>query len=134
MNPILRNILAVIAGWIAGSIVNFGLVQTGYAVLPIEGVDVNDLEALAAAMPGLSFEYFIFPFLAHALGTLVGAFTAAYIAVGNKKMMAYIVGVLFLLGGIAASFMIPAPEWFIAADLLLAYFPMAWIGGRLVKN
>ena len=27
--------------------------------------------------------------------------------------------------------MIPAPAWFIALDLIVAYIPMAWIGGRL---
>ena len=29
-----------------------------------------------------------------------------------------------------ASLMIPAPAWFIATDLLLAYLPMAWLGLR----
>jgi len=32
-----------------------------------------------------------------------------------------------LVGGIAACFMIPAPAWFMAADLLLAYLPMVWL-------
>jgi hypothetical protein len=27
--------------------------------------------------------------------------------------------------------MIPAPKWFLAVDLLLAYLPMAWLGGTL---
>ena len=31
----------------------------------------------------------------------------------------------------AASFMIPAPTWFIALDLLAAYIPMAWLGIRM---
>ena len=77
MNPIIKNILAVIAGWIGGSVINMGLIQTGHGLMPIEGVDPNDMEALAAAMPTLDFKYFIFPFLAHALGTLVGAAIAA---------------------------------------------------------
>ena len=38
---------------------------------------------------------------------------------------------LFLAGGIAASFMIPAPAWFIALDLLLAYIPMAWLAVQI---
>ena len=40
---------------------------------------------------------------------------------------AYAIGGLFLAGGIAACFMIPAPAWFMAADLLLACLPMAWL-------
>jgi hypothetical protein len=39
-----------------------------------------------------------------------------------------VIGVVFLCGGVAASFMIPAPAWFIALDLLAAYLPMAWLG------
>jgi len=45
--------------------------------------------------------------------------------------MAYAIGVLFLCGGIAASFMIAAPAWFIALDLVAAYLPMAWLAARL---
>ena len=39
-----------------------------------------------------------------------------------------IVGVFFLCGGIMAARMIPAPAWFVVADLALAYFPFAWLG------
>jgi len=42
-----------------------------------------------------------------------------------------VVGALFLAGGIAASFMIPAPTWFIVLDLVGAYIPMAWLGARI---
>ncbi len=131
MNPILRNILAVIAGWIVGSILNGALIMMGHKVYPIEGIDTNNMEELAVAMPGLDFNYFIFPFLAHALGTLVGAIVAAIIAANHKMKLALAVGVLFLIGGIIACFMIPAPSWFIATDLILAYIPMALLGGKI---
>ena len=131
MNPTLRNVLAVIAGWLVGSTINMALIKTGHSLLPIEGIDPNDMDALAAAMPTLDAKYFIFPFLAHALGTLVGAVVAALIAVSSKAKMALIVGVLFLLGGIAVNYMIPGPMWFTALDILVAYIPMAWIGGKL---
>ena len=134
MNPIVRNILAVIAGWLAGGIVNMGLIALGSSVYPIEGIDPNDMEALAAVMPTLEAKYFIFPFLAHALGALVGAMIAGLIAATHKMKFALGVGVLFLLGGIAAVFMIPAPAWFVAVDLILAYIPMAWIGGKIAVN
>jgi hypothetical protein len=45
--------------------------------------------------------------------------------------MALTVGGLHLVGGIAAAFMIPAPAWFIVVDLVVAYLPMAWLGGRI---
>ena len=120
MNPIIRNILAVIAGWLVGSIVNMGLIQTGHALMPIEGVDPNDMDALIAAMPTLSAEFFIFPFLAHALGTLVGAAVSGLIAANNKMRFAMGIGGLFLLGGIAVNIMLPGPMWFAVLDILVA--------------
>lgn len=131
MNPIIKNIIAVVAGWLAGGLVNMGLIRVGHTLKPIEGVDPTDMEALAEVMPTLSAEYFIFPFLAHALGTLAGAFVAGLIAANRKMLFALVIGGLFFLGGIAAVVMFSGPAWFVAADLLLAYFPMAWLGGRL---
>jgi len=131
MNPILKNILAVIAGWLGGSVINMGLIKTGHKLFPIEGIDPNDMEALAAVMPTLEFEYFIFPFLAHALGTLFGAVIAGLIAVNHKMKLSLAVGGLFLIGGILVNYMLPGPTWFAVTDILLAYIPMAWIGGKI---
>jgi hypothetical protein len=52
--------------------------------LPIQGIDPNDMNALAEVMPTLDAHYFIFPFLAHALGTLGAAFIAYKIAATHK--------------------------------------------------
>lgn len=128
---IVRNILAVIVGWAIGSAVNMGLITAGHSVYPLEGVDLNDMEALAEAMSTAGSEHFIFPFLGHALGTLVGAFVAALIAANHKMKFALGVGVLFLLGGIMVNYMIPGPTWFTVLDIAIAYIPMAWIGGKI---
>lgn len=134
MNRIIRNILAVIAGWLLGSVLNLSLIKIGHSVFPIEGIDPNDMKALAEVMPTLDFEYFIFPFLAHALGTLIGAFFAGLIAVNHKMKISLGIGLIFLIGGVLASYMIPAPTWFVVADLVIAYIPMAWIGGKLAMK
>ena len=134
MNPIIKNILAVIIGWLGGSIVNMGLIQTGHKLIPIEGIDVNDMDALAAIMPTLEFEYFIFPFLAHALGTLAGAAIAGMLAVTHKMRFSLGIGCLFLVGGIMVNYMLPGPTWFAATDIIIAYIPMAWIGGKIAEK
>ncbi len=134
MNPILKNILAVVGGWIVGSVVNMGLINTGHKMFPIVGIDINDMTALAEVMPTLDAKHFLFPFLGHALGTLVGAFLAYKIAATNKMKMAMIVGVLFFLGGIMVNYMITGPMWFTITDIVLAYFPMAWLGAKFAKN
>lgn len=134
MNPIIRNILAVIAGWLAGSIINMGLVQTGHKLMPMEGVDLNDMNAMAEIMPTLDPKYFIFPFLAHALGTLVGAAIAGLIAINHKMKFSLAIGFLFLLGGIIVNIMLSGPIWFTIADIAIAYIPMAWLGGKMALN
>ena len=131
MKTLFRGLLAVLGGVIIGSVVNMGLVNAGHWILPIEGMDSMSMETLADVMPNLDFEYFIFPFLAHALGTFVGASVAAWIAVNHKMKYALGVGLFFLMGGIMASTILPAPIWFVIVDLLFAYFPMAWLGGKL---
>jgi hypothetical protein len=74
-------------------------------------------------------KHFVFPFLAHAIGTLAGAFLAARLSV-SKMRSAFIVGGFFLLGGIANTMMLPSPVWFSITDLVGAYLPMAWLGGK----
>lgn len=134
MHPILRNTLATITGIILGSVANMSLVNLGHSIFPMEGVDPNDMEALTEAMSTASAKYFLFPFLAHAIGTLVGAFVAAALAVNHKLKFALGIGGFFLLGGITVSFLIPAPMWFISTDIILAYIPMAYIGGKIALS
>ncbi|WP_106794684.1 hypothetical protein [Aquimarina sp. Aq78] len=134
MNSILKNILAVIAGWLGGSIINITLIQVGHKLIPIKGIDPNDMDALAAVMPTLGFEHFIFPFLAHALGTLAGATIAGLIAASHKMKFSLGIGGLFLLGGIMVNYMLPGPTWFAVADIVIAYIPMAWIGGKIAMK
>lgn len=130
MNPIIRNIIAVLAGLVIGSIINMALVELGNILVPVEG-DISTMEDLKRVMPTFTYINFIFPFLAHALGTLSGAFIAAYIAATSKTKIAFTIGGLFLLGGISVNLMLPGPIWFEALDLLLAYIPMAFIGGKI---
>jgi len=134
MNPILKNVLAVIAGWLGGSVVNMGFIKLGHKFFPIAGVDLNDMDSLAAIIPTLDPAYFIFPFLAHALGTLVGALIAGRIATTHKMKFSIAIGGLFLLGGIMVNFILPGPTWFAVTDILIAYIPMAWIGGKLAEK
>ena len=135
MAKFFRGLLAVVVGAIAGSLINMGLIMIGGKVIPPPpGTDVTTMEGLKAALPLFEPKHFVFPFLAHALGTVVGAFVAALLAPNRSVIPAYVVGGLFLLGGIANCFMLPGPAWFNAADLLLAYLPAAWLGQALARR
>ena len=132
MPRLLRNVLALVAGAVIGGAVNMALITLSPMIIPPPaGVDLQTAEGLSKAMHLFEPRHFIMPFLAHALGTLVGALLAHLIAASYRTLLAFVIGVFFLIGGIAASFMIPAPAWFIVVDLLLAYLPMAWVGARI---
>jgi hypothetical protein len=65
-----------------GSIVNMALIMlSGKVIPPPTGADVTTMEGLRAALHLFEPKHFIFPFLAHAVGTFVGATVSA--AVGT---------------------------------------------------
>ena len=135
MNPIFKNILAVIAGMVFGSVVNMGIIMiSGTIIPPPEGADVTTMEGLRESIHLFQPRHFIFPFLAHALGTLAGAILAALIAANHKMKIALAIGVFFLIGGIINIFLLPSPTWFAIVDIVGAYITMAWIGGKLVAR
>lgn len=132
MKPIFRNTLAVLTGLVVGSAVNMGLILiSGSIIPPPEGADTTTMEGLAASLHLFEPRHFLFPFLAHALGTLAGALVASLIATGNRCLVAFILGFVFLSGGVTNAVVLPAPVWFNVLDLLLAYLPMAWLACKL---
>jgi len=128
----LRNLLALILGVVVGGIVSMTLIKLGALLMPPPpGVDVNDVASINPHIGEYSVAQLLMPFLAHALGTLVGAWVAARLAVSYHMVLALVVGLFFLAGGYMAVRMIPnAPLWFDVLDLVVAYVPMAWLGGR----
>jgi len=132
MKTVIRNLLVVIAGVVIGGLVNMGIVMiSGSIIPPPEGVDSSSMESLKANMHLFEVRHFIFPFLAHALGTLAGAFIVGLFVVKHKLILSLIIGVFFLIGGIWMVLLVPSPLWFTIVDLGLAYLPMAWLGAKL---
>ena len=125
MNTIIKNILVLLGGCVFGSVVNMGLIIAGNQLIPV----ANGMNPMDATM--WEIKYFIFPFFAHAIGTLSGAFIVAKYTVSYHMILAICIGIFFLLGGISMVFIMPAPVWFIVADLSLAYIPMGLFGWKL---
>ncbi len=135
MLKLLKVVLALIFGIAIGGSVNMALVLLGPTLIaPPPGVDMASAEGLRASIHLLEPRHFLMPFLAHAVGTLVGALVGSLIAASHRSIVAYTIGTVFLCGGIAASFMIPAPTWFIVLDLAAAYLPMALLGLSIAKR
>jgi len=132
MNPILKNIVGVVAGIVIGSVVNMGIIMvSGSIIAPPAGADVTTMEGLKESLHLFEPKHFLFPFLAHALGTLAGAWVAAKIAATYRMTFAMVISCVFLVGGITNVLMLPSPLWFTILDLGGAYIPMGYLGGRL---
>lgn len=134
MMKTLRNILAFVLGLVAGSAANMLILQFGmYLIPPPSGFDMNTPEGLNAAFAVMEFKHFLTPFFSHAIGTLVGSFLVIKIAAGHQMTFAYALATLFFLGGLYMVIILNSPMWFNVVDLVLAYFPMAWLALRLQR-
>jgi len=132
MNVIVKNIIVIIVGLFVGGFINMKLIEIGSSIIPPpEGVDMTTAEGLVEGMSLLQPMNFIFPFLAHALGTLVSAFIVAKFTKTNKFNFAMLIAAFFMLGGIIMVVMVGGPLWFNVLDLVGAYFPMGWLGYKL---
>ncbi len=132
MKSFFNILFAIVVGAVLGALVNGAIVQVGPSVIPLpEGADMSTPETMVESIELFEPIHFITPWLAHALGTLVGAFIAAKLAKTHRMKCALAVGFFFLLGGIAMVVVVGGPTWFKIADLALAYIPMAYIGGAL---
>ena len=83
------------------------LIELGNYLFPIKGIDPNDIDAYIKIVPSLNAEFFLFPFLAHAIGTFSASFLCVLIAFNHKLKLLYYRG--SLSGGIYMSIIIPAP-------------------------
>ena len=125
MKQLLKNIGILIFGIIIGMIVNMGFIIIGGIIFPL----AESFEP----MNGINWDlkYFIFPFLAHSMGTLSGAFISSKLSRNYHIIIPLIVGLYFLSGGIYMVTILPAPTWFISLDLILCYIPMAVLGWKI---
>jgi hypothetical protein len=132
MHPILRYILAILLGIIAGMAVNMGIILvSSHIIPPPAGANLTTEAGIKAAMHLMEPKHFLMPFLAHAIGTFMGALLAVKIASIRQMRAALIIASIFLVGGILNVIALPAPLWFNVLDLLVAYLPMGWLAYKL---
>jgi hypothetical protein len=130
-----KKVLIFVTALLIGGAVNMLIVMLSGVVIPLpEGIDPSSMESLVEGMALYEPKHFLMPFLAHALGTLAGAFFAAKWVSSYKKQFALLIGAFFFFGGLMMTFQLPAPFWFEAGDLVLAYFPMGILGWYLATS
>jgi hypothetical protein len=139
MKPILRNILAGIAGAIVSMPANALLLGPLAKATGAPAAPPYDPTAEAEAMQAVWRAYFatlepvhmLGPLLAHWNGAFCGALVGALLAANRGPRVPLIVAAFVLLGGIANGFMLPGqPVGFLVIDIA-GYLPVGWLGWKL---
>jgi hypothetical protein len=137
MRSVLRSIAAVVAGFIAASIVMM-IIETinGRVLYPelakaAEGVtDRETIRALFATAPLGSLLVVIGGWV---LGGVIGGWTTARLASRAKTGHGLVLGALLTIAGVANNLMLPPPLWFWIASLGVL-MPAAYLGTRLARS
>ena len=127
----LRAILAVMVGLIAGMIFNMAMVVLNTTLHPMpEGVDFNDAEGMKAYFATLPVIAFVLILVAHVGQAFVGGLVAAVIGRNATIAVAMTVGLLSMVGGILNMMSMPLPGWM---WIEMPLYPVAaWFAARLV--
>ena len=130
MPPLLRNILAQIAGVIAGVVcISVGETIDGRIYPPPPGFDPKNVELVkqyAATLPATAL---LIVLLSYAVGFFVAVFIATRLAATNHAVRGAVVGAFFGAATVMNLMAFPHPVWFWAANfaVLLA---ATWLGIR----
>jgi hypothetical protein len=134
MRTALRSIAAVLAGFIAASIVMMLIESINGRVLYPElaraAAGVKDREAMRALMAATPVGAFLVVIGGWTLGSLLGGWLAARLAGRAGTGHALVLGGLLLLAGLANNLMLQPPTWFWIASLVV-FLPAAYAGARL---
>ena len=129
---ILKNIIIVILAILIGSAVNMSIIELDHLLFEIpKNLDLNKIEDLDKFVQSLPFYRLLFPFFAHAMGSLIAAYLVTKFSVSHSFYVSLCIGALFMVGGIYMVLILNAPLYFELMDLSLAYFPAAWLGHKL---
>ncbi len=135
MNARVKNILIFVGALILGSLVNGLIIQYGPLLIPPpEGLDFSTEKGLLEGMPRMEARHFVTPFFAHAIGTLVSAILMKRFAFENAGRYTFGIAIFNLMAGIYMVYLLPAPFWFEATDLIFAYLPMAWLANKWIPT
>jgi len=127
----MRDITAVLLGWIVGMVANMAFVFLSVALYPMpDGVTFNDKEGFAAYIETLPLTAFLIILAAHLGQAFFGALVAAKISRKRPMVVAMIIGVLSLIGGYINMQSIPLPTWMWIEMPL--YLVAAWFAAYLV--
>lgn len=122
----IRNLIAVFLGMLAGMAVNMSLVMVTLVLHPMpEGVAFTDTEAMPEYFASIPVTGFLIVLAAHLGQSFFGGLVAALLSKDRPRTMALIIGVLSLIGGVVNLIDLPHPMWMwieVPGYILVAWF------------
>ncbi len=130
-----RSILAVIAGFVAASVIMM-IVETAngqilYPELGKRAKGVTDRQEIKAIMASAPVGALVVVLFGWALGSVAGGFLTALISRKPPVWTALVLGALLTLAGVANNLMLPPPIWFWIATFAV-FLPATYLGAWLV--
>jgi hypothetical protein len=134
---VLKSIGAVIAGFVAASVVMMIVESINgrvlYPGLAKAAEGVTDREAIRAIFAGAPFGSLLVVIAGWVLGSVVGGWLTARLAGRSGVTHAIVLGVLLTCAGVANNLMLPPPAWFWVASVIV-FLPCTWFGARLAAR
>jgi len=130
-----RSIIAVIVGMVVGMAANMALILLNMKLFPgPEGLEFNDTRAMRAYVDSLPQVAFLLPMVAHLSQALLGGWIAARLGASRPLLLAMVVALLTLIGGVMNMMSLPGPVWMwleIPLYMVAGYVAgTTWQGGR----
>ena len=137
MRSVFRSILAIVAGFVAASIVMMIFESiNGRVVYPELGkmaAGMTDRDAIRSLLANAPVGAFLMIIAGWIAGSFVGGLLAGWIGRPSPVAHALVLGGLLTLAGVANNLMIPPPIWFWVVGLV-PILPASFVGGRFVPN
>jgi len=128
MNPVVRSVLAVIAGMLVAFVLIAVVQSVGLSVYPPPSdMDPLNYESIKSAMARIPLGALLFVLLSYAAGSVAGGWLAARIAPRAKMTHAMVLAALLFGAGLMNLITIPHPPWFWIASSAI-YWLGAWSG------
>lgn len=129
-----RNVLAVILGFIVGWVVFTAIQTLSHLVFPpAVPLDTNDLESIRRYMESLTPAMYAIVLAGYAIGSFAAGLLIGKIAESKGNLIPIIVGGFFTIGWILNLIMLPHPIW-VAVLGFFMYIPFTILGKNLTAG
>ncbi len=127
----LKNIIGVVAGWIAAWILFTGIQLINYMIVPKpEGFDWADPGSIKQVIDTMPFYAWVILILGYVIGSFAAGFVIGKIAESKTMILPVIAALLFMLGWLGNIMTVPHPIWVVIL-VFLVYIPSTLAGHRL---